>query len=248
MQIYQSQTVDTPAAVDFMSEILGRLDRYDLSDMTEQLARKSEWMGLALTSDRLSSLDSEGWYRLLRGFFPARRKARAMVEVLGPSKLVGSFEDLLYGSGDLSSRVERFEDRLVDFEEVTVDLTWELLHLVYPSRYWLWTRWMWNPRTETGSLRLVTVEDVELQGLDRIDTYERVGRALAVVQETARAMGYVDDGPFGIDVFLACVYGVYMYTVLRMRMSQEFTRIVPELPSLARRLLGIHHWEVERCP
>ena len=46
------------------------------------------------------------------------------------------------------------------------------------------------------------------------------------------------------DVFLACVYAVYMYTVLRLRMTQEFNRIVPELPDLVRRLLGVYRPEV----
>ena len=43
---------------------------------------------------------------------------------------------------------------------------------------------------------------------------------------------------------LACVYAVYMYTVLRLRMTQEFNRIVPELPDLVRRLLGVYRPEV----
>ena len=45
-------------------------------------------------------------------------------------------------------------------------------------------------------------------------------------------------------MFLAAVYGVYMFTVLRMRMTQEFTRLVPPLPDLIRRLLGVYHLEV----
>jgi hypothetical protein len=43
----------------------------------------------------------------------------------------------------------------------------ELLHFTYPDRYWLWTRWMWDPRTETGSLRLVTMEEFELSADSR---------------------------------------------------------------------------------
>ncbi|MFZ8940730.1 MAG: hypothetical protein ACO2ZK_01810, partial [Gemmobacter sp.] len=37
-------------------------------------------------------------------------------------------------------------------------------------------------------------------------------------------------GLFGTDVFLASVYAVYMYTVFRVKLSQEFNRILPELP------------------
>jgi hypothetical protein len=37
------------------------------------------------------------------------------------------------------------------------------------------------------------------------------------------------------------VYGVYMQTILRMRMTKEFTNLLPPLPELTRRLLGVHH-------
>ncbi len=48
----------------------------------------------------------------------------------------------------------------------------------------------------------------------------------------------------GVYVYLACVYGVYMYTTLRIRMTQEFNKVVPQLPELIRRLLGTYRIEV----
>ena len=51
-------------------------------------------------------------------------------------------------------------------------------------------------------------------------------------------------GRLGTDVFLVAVYGVYMSTVLGLKMSQEFNAIVPPIPQLARRLLGTHRMEV----
>jgi hypothetical protein len=36
------------------------------------------------------------------------------------------------------------------------------------------------------------------------------------------------------------IYGVYMYTVTRLRMTQEFNRVIPPLPDLVRRLLGVY--------
>jgi hypothetical protein len=35
-----------------------------------------------------------------------------------------------------------------------------------------------------------------------------------------------------------------MYTILRMRMTQEFNRVVPRMPDLIRRLLGVYDLEV----
>jgi hypothetical protein len=105
---------------------------------------------------------------------------------------------------------------------------------------------MWDPRTQTGSLALVTEDDYDLDAPNRGEGYLRVGEAVAFVSETGKQVGFTALGPglFGTDVFLACVYAVYMYTVLRLRMTQEFNKIVPELPDLVRRLLGVHRPEV----
>jgi hypothetical protein len=46
-----------------------------------------------------------------------------------------------------------------------------------------------------------------------------------------------------VDVYLAAIYGIYLYTVTRLRMTQEFNRVIPQLPDLVRRLLGVHRLE-----
>lgn len=245
-----SAVVDAPAAAELMTEIRAKLDGGDLAHMSRTLEAKAAWARATLEQVEHAGAGAEvdaSVLALLRSFFPSRRRARAMLDALGGAELARAMGGLVWGGGELAGRVGAFEATLAAFPEVTVDLTWELLHLLAPERYWLWTRWMWNPRTETGALRLVTVDDVDLGVGDRLEVYARVGAALALVDRTARAMRLVDDSPYGVDVFLACVYGIYMYTVLRMRMSQEFNRIVPELPSLARRLLGIAHLEEELC-
>jgi hypothetical protein len=33
---------------------------------------------------------------------------------------------------------------------------------------------------------------------------------------------------------------VYVYTVLRLRMTQEFNKVMPGLPEFSRRLLGVY--------
>ncbi len=51
-------------------------------------------------------------------------------------------------------------------------------------------------------------------------------------------------GLLGTDVYLACVYVVYLYTVTRMRMTKEFNKVIPQFPELTRRLLGTYKMEV----
>jgi hypothetical protein len=70
----------------------------------------------------------------------------------------------------------------------------------------------------------------------------KVGEAVAFVHHVGEAAGFqtISKTIFGTDVFLSCVYVVYVYTVLRMRMTQEFNKVMPGLPEFSRRLLGVY--------
>ncbi len=238
--------VDTAAAGEFMREILARTSEDDLAGIAGDCERKADAFAGLLGGGRAASLGGGDLRRVLRAMFGSRRKADAIVDTLGASLLAAEIDHLLEADGDLAGRVERFDRALGAFTDSSFDLPGELLHFTYPRRYWPWTRWMWDPRVGTGALRLVTTEEFDLSGQTRGETYMKVGEAVAFVAENVRAVGFSVAGssPFGIDVFLACVYAVYLYTVLRMRMTQEFTKIVPELPDLVRRLLGVHRLEV----
>lgn len=251
------QVVDTGSAEEFMREILERVSGEDLSTIASLLDQKATgFAALLRPAGRARALDRENLRRLLRSVFSTRRKADAILDGVGPERLGETIDDLLHGPDPLPERFDAFDATLAEFPEPGFDLPGELLHFSDPDRYWLWTRWMWDPRTETGALRLVTVDEFDLSAPSspgdtpvppgRGEGYLRVGEAVAFVNETGKAVGFTSMGAglFGIDVFLACVYAVYMYTVLRLRMTQEFNRIVPELPDLVRRLLGVWRLEV----
>lgn len=236
--------VDTPTAQEFMGEIAQQIPMPELGAIAGDLERKS-----ALFQETLSSpggLDRDSLRRVLRQVFGARRKADQILDAVTPSRLAGAVEELLHSEDALVERFDRFDQVLVEFPEQAFDLPGELLHFTFPDTYWLWTRWVWDPRSETGALPLVVTEDVDLVSPEsRGESYVTVGQAMAFVDETGKAAGFTAAGRglFGADVFLAAVYGVYMYTVLRMRMTQEFNRVVPPLPDLVRRLLGVYHME-----
>lgn len=101
---------------------------------------------------------------------------------------------------------------------------------------------MWDPGTEKGALPLVVMDEVDLGGEDIADTYRRIGVAMAFVDDVGGAAGFKGKGHgiFDTDVFLAGVYAIYMYTTLRIRMTQEFAKIMPEFGELVARLLGVH--------
>ncbi len=237
--------VDTPSAQEFQREILGRIAADELAAIAIDLERKSRAMRELLLPDP-ARLDRAALRHVLRLIFATRRKADQILDEVGPDRFGAAVASLLDGSEEPAVRFDRFDSVLASHRDSGFDLPAELLHFTYPDQYWLWTRWIWDPRTETGALGLVTTDDVDLtDGSSRGAVYLTVGQAMAFVDETGKAAGFTAAGPglFGTDVFLAAVYGIYMYTVLRMRMTREFNRLVPPLPDLIRRLLGVYHLE-----
>ena len=155
---------------------------------------------------------------------------------------------LLYGTAAIQDRFESFCFGLEGIDgNIRFDLASELLHFTQPDRYWLWTRWMWDPKTKTGSLPLVIMDDFTLHRDTIGSTYVRIGEAVTFINDVGQAAGFqrIARGLFGTDVYLACVYGVYLYTVLKMRMTQEFNKVMPQMPELAARLLGTHRMDFQ---
>ncbi len=237
------QVVDAEAALEFMKEASKLATASRLEDVGERLEGKRRRFAELLSPERLADLDEAGFRRLTGSIFSLRRKAGRLLAANGLEPLRAGLGDLLHGDGPLRARYDRFVEGVAGVERaMAVSLASEALHFTDPGRYWLWTHWIWNPDAGTGALALVTRQEVDLDGDSAGEVYEKVGAAMALVDAQGHAVGYSRSGRglFGTDVFLACVYAVYMYTVFRVKLSQEFNRILPELPELVERVLGVH--------
>lgn len=267
------QPVDMAAAQEFMQATLAKIERDELHAVEAELQQKGRRMQALVNPDALTSLTEDQLYRLLRTIFATRRRAREILAEVGPVELQTAMHQLLYNSMPVEARFQQFVDATTGFfgdvrllrpkksadsrarqsaeeaalkENVFCDLGSELLHFTNPGEYWLWTRWVWDPKAGTGAMPLVTMEGCDLHGRTVGETYLKLGVAMAFVKATGEAAGFssIGSGPFGLDVFLACVYVVYMYTTLRMRMTQEFNKIIPQMPELIRRILGVWRMEI----
>ena len=235
--------VDTQSAQEFRREILDRITAAELQGIAAGLERKSRAIRDLLEPG--TRPDRAALRQVLRLVFAARRRADQILDTVGSDRLGAAVTDLLGRDDDLTARFDRFDAVLSGLPAPVFDLPGELLHFTDPGQYWLWTRWIWDPGTKTGALGLVTTDADLGSGETRGEVYLTIGQATAFVDETGKAAGFTDAAPglFGTDMFLAAVYGVYIYTVLRMRMTREFNQLVPRLPDLIRRLLGIYHQE-----
>jgi hypothetical protein len=255
------QIVDAEAALEFMKEATKLATTSELEDIGQRLEAKSAVFVALLAPDAIDALDDAAFKRLTGMIFTVRRKANRLVKANGLDKIRRELAMLLYGSAPVSQRLDTFMGAVGGLEEAMIlSLATESLHFSDPGRYWLWTHWIWSPKGPrslepdaqnpgseqsgskgSGALALVTQDDLELTPGSHGEIYEQVGRATAVINQQGHVAGYSRSGRglFGTDVFLACVYAVFMYTVFRVKLSQEFNRILPELPELVQRVLGV---------
>lgn len=245
--ILRGQVIDTPTAQEFTRLALEKVSEHDLGDTAAKLEHKSAIFRDAFGPDVVMSLDEQAATDVLKMVFSSRRKTKVIINSLTLDGFRRSVRGLLYADMSPGDRLEEFAS-LIDGIGRDIapgtghDLGSEIMHFTYPERYWLWTRWMWNPNTGTGALPLVVMDEVDLDGGTVSETYRRINLALSFLDGVGEQAGFRPEGHgvFGTDVFLASVYSVYMYTTLRMRMTQEFNRIVPELGDLVQRLLGVN--------
>jgi hypothetical protein len=264
------QPVDTDAAQEFMQATLAKIAPEELKAIEAELAEKGRRLHALVASEMLPTLTETQLRGLLRTVFATRRRADQILAGIGAEELKAAINQLLHEPGPIQTRFQQFVDAMTGYvgdvrllrpkksadsrakqsaeqaalqENIFCDLGSELLHFTSPEEYWLWTRWIWDPKAGTGAMPLVTMEECNLFGQTVSETYLKLGVATAFVKATGEAAGFSTSGSYGIDVFLACVYSVYMYTTLRLRMTQEFNQVVPQMPELVRRILGV--WKMD---
>jgi len=245
--------VDGEAALEFMKEATKLATATELETIGARLADKSARFRERLGHDRIASLDADGFTEIVSQIFSIRRKAGRLIKINGIDTLRGELQALLHGTDRLATRIDRFTARITGLERaMIVALATESLHFTDPERYWLWTHWIWNPDTKTGALRLVTHDAAQLVPEARSEsgplhlgadsdgvTYERVGWATNLLDQHGHVAGYARAarGLFGTDIFLACVYAVYMATMFRLTSRMTTYRAFTVARSSAARTL-----------
>ncbi len=155
---------------------------------------------------------------------------------------------VLGGSTPVAERVASFVEECRELDRrLALELVTGLLHNTFPESCWLWTRWLWDPQTATGILPLLAGSTHNLLADTLADGYIRVGAVTALSIRFAEGTGLWTEElvseerrrPFAYSAFLACAYCVYLYGTTGWRLSREFHHLLPTLPNMARRLLGL---------
>jgi len=157
--------VDTASAQEFMREALARITPSELDAIADELEVKHRRFRALLGPERGQPLSEEELRALLRSVFATRRRVKGLAEQVGLEPLAAAVRDLVAADGPVEQRFQDFVDPLAPVSEtIRYDLASECLHYTDPARYWLWTRWVWDPATRTGALPLGTMQEFDLDG------------------------------------------------------------------------------------
>ncbi len=187
----------------------------------EALGTKSRLFQSLLNAPVISELKFDKIELLLETVMSARKRLWPALETMGEPAVVQAVKDLLYGKGELESRLVAFVDQIPEDDQADKktnkklkraahDFAAELLHFRSPEQYPLMTRWVWDQSTLSGAIREM------LKGGDTLNhiplgttpgVYE-AGRAW--IAEQMAAQGVYREPHFLVDLFLAHTYADYM--------------------------------------
>jgi hypothetical protein len=249
--VKQKTGPDDPILEETLHEALKQVSSDDVITIADELAERHTRLFLGLERDSpqeaVPSKLVSSFADVAAAVTHTRANARTVINYCaqGDYKI---FEDLLRGELPTPLRVAKFVEQLNALDtRLALELASGLLHNTSPKANWLWTRWLWDPTTGTGILPLLAGSTHNLLADNLADGYARVGAVTAMSMKFAEGTGLWTDelisnekrAQFANSAFLACAYNVYLYGTTSWRLSREFNNLLPSLPNMARKLLGL---------
>ncbi len=243
--VKQKTGPDDPILEETLQEALKQVSSDDVIAIADELAERHARLFSGLR------VDSPQWVSSFADVAAAVTHTRANARTITNYFAQGDykiFEDLLRGESPTPVRVAKFVEKVNALDtRLALELASGLLHNTSPNEYWLWTRWLWDPTTGTGILPLLAGSTHNLLADNLADGYARVGAVSAMSLKFGEGTGLWTDelmanekrAQFANSAFLACAYNVYLYGTTSWRLSREFNNLLPSLPNMARKLLGL---------
>lgn len=243
--VRQKTGPDDPVLEETLQQALKQVSPDDVIAIADELAERHTrlFSRLRVDSDRWASSFAD----VASAVTHAKANARILADYFAQNGF-NLFDDLLNGEEGAPVRVAKFVEKLNALDtRLALELASGLLHNTSPNEHWLWTRWLWDPTTGTGILPLLAGSTHNLLSDNLADGYARVGAVSAMSLKFGEGTGLWTDelmvnekrAQFANSAFLACAYNVYLYGTTSWRLSREFNNLLPSLPNMARRLLGL---------
>lgn len=247
--IKQKTGPDDPELFESLEEGLRQVLPEDLVEVADILHQRHIEFALLFDQANLPGFDDNNLRIVCMAVSSTKKSARGMFDALLEQDYKKLLTDLLHGKGAPGERVQRFVENAENFKDsrLALEFATGVLHYTDPEKYWLWTRWFWDTDKQTGILPLAAGSVKNLVADTIAEGYIHVGEVTAMSIRLGEGTGLLspklvdhpDRIPFVADVFLAAAYAVYLYGVTAWRLSREFNSLLPPLPQLIRRLLGV---------
>lgn len=240
---------DDPELQETLTEAFEQISADDLLIAADQLVvRHKVYLERFGDPDKLWDPSKSEKIKFFKEVSYSQKQTKQLYKYFTDIELMPLVKDLLYSGGSTGKRITNFVAATSDLDErLSLELSTGILHHTFPQKNWLWTRWMWEPAKTTGILPLVAGGTHNLEAETLEAGYANVGSISAMSASFAEGTGLLRDDffedmdrlPFAVDVFLASSYTVYLYGVTSWRLSREFNSLLPPLPDLMRKLLGM---------
>jgi len=243
--VYQKTGPDDPELEKALQNALTQVTPEDVIAIADELIKRQERVFHKLTVDSASLAVS--FADIASAVTHTKANARTITNYFnhGDYKLA---DDLLNEEMPAPLRVTKFVEKTNALDtRLALELATGLLHNTSPKHHWLWTRWLWDPTTGTGILPLLAGSTHNLLADNLADGYARVGAVSAMSIKFGEGTGLWSGAlisnekraAFANSAFLACAYSVYLYGTTTWRLNKEFNNLLPSLPNMARKLLGL---------
>lgn len=243
--IKQKTGPDDPELQATLQEALSQVSPEDVIAIADELADRQARLFLGLESNSPKVASSFADIASFVTHTKANARTAANYFAQADDQILA---ELLTGEAPTPVRVAMFVEKAEALDtRLALELATGLLHNTAPRANWLWTRWLWDPTTGTGILPLLAGSTHNLLATNIADGYARVGSVSAMSMKFGEGTGLWTDeltsnekrAHFANSAFLACAYAVYMYGSTSWRLSRDFNELLPSLPNMARRLLGL---------
>lgn len=237
--------IDLETSYEFIKEIFNNIKPDQFQQVIKSLEEKEAFFHSLLKQDSFLDLSNADLKELTSKMFSTKRLSKKWSDDHFEKFKSYSYE-LLYGTDEFDSRFEKFCTYAKTNLKMkkAFEVASELLSFTNSEQYWLWSSFMWNPESDTGSLALVFDDRKYLQNIQSLaELYKIVGQAQEKIKESSQELGIEVTGTankYDVPVFLGAVYTIYLFTVTRVRMTNEFTTILPTRLELLKRLFGIY--------
>ncbi|MDH5300914.1 MAG: hypothetical protein OEW58_06075 [Gammaproteobacteria bacterium] len=168
----------------------------------------------ALRTDVLLQMDAQSFQAVLDTVFPARRRLGDVVSSLSMDDWRQRTELLLRGKQSLSERLDNFVSVAAASNKKQQRALWdfavELVHFNDPEHYPLMTRWIWDAKTQSGSLREFIRANDTMQTVDMGVAPEDFEAARLWIIGQLSEKGFYRDLPLLVDLVKAQAYADYV--------------------------------------